>query len=234
MNIPQIESRLREYLSFAKKYPHLFLNDKENNSLNIILDYDTLLGQQNILYEKANKKNNPRNFFDIGILTEDNWTITLRDLVKFPNGEYAGYIRMLNKNSSVFRSGKDTVIIPLIDGNKILLLRHFRHEDRKWHYEIPRGFGELNKPIENAAKELKEETGLIPDRIEIIGGESTSVVYLVAYISNVDEIILEHSEGIDSCILVSTDEFKTMILNGKIEDNFTLIATTYAMLKGII
>lgn len=236
MNIKQTEERLREYLSFAENYPHLFVNDEEKNSLDVILDYDTLLKQQNVLYDNADNKNIPRNFCDIGILSEDNWVITLRDLVKFPNGEYSGYIRMLNKNSALYLSCKDVVILPILNHAKILLIRHFRHDDRKWHLEIPRGFGEQGySAIENAKRELMEETGISSEKIEVIGGENGSVVYVVAHISNIgSESSLESNEGISEKYAVTYNEFKTMIINGKINDFYTIAASAYAMIQGVI
>lgn len=219
--------RIDAYLEFAQAHPHLFVNDESPMALQIILDRDALLGQQEALYQKADAAGQPRNWVDLGIVAEDRFVVVLRDLVRFPNGGYGGYIRMLNRNSTVNQKGRDTVIMPIV-GDRFLLLHHFRHEARRWSVEFPRGFGEVGLTAEeNARKELAEETGLQAAKIEIIGGHSGSVVFFAAWAAT-DAVSLENDEGIDRHQLVTRAELEAMIRSGEIFDSFTIEAYAYA------
>ena len=103
------------------------------------------------------RKRGPPHWYDIGVISEDSWTIVLRDLVKTISGTYTGYIRMLNRKSQLERNGKDVVILVQVEGT-YLILKHFRHDDRLYHWECPRGFGESDLTAEeNARKEIMED-----------------------------------------------------------------------------
>ena len=52
------------------------------------------------------------------------------------------------------------VILPLLDANRIVMVRNFRHSIQKELLELPAGTCEPSEdPIETAARELMEETG---------------------------------------------------------------------------
>ena len=59
-----------------------------------------------------------------------------------------------------FRHPPSVVIMPILEGNKILLLRQFRHALGRYIYEIPAGTSEPGESLLTCAKrELAEETG---------------------------------------------------------------------------
>ena len=150
--------RIDSYITFAKEHPHLFENS--HGRLDIVLDRERLLEEQQKLYEKADAEKKPRHYYDIGIIAEDDYVVVIRDLVRFGKERYGGYIRVLNRNSTVDRTGKDVVVLAKYE-DKFVLLRHFRHEKRAYCLECPRGFGEAGLTAEeNARKELQEEIGL--------------------------------------------------------------------------
>ncbi|MGP3928192.1 hypothetical protein [Streptomyces sp. 8N616] len=66
---------------------------------------------------------------------EDAYVMLLRDPVRFPDGRTGTYIRSV---SAMQEPG--CVVLPLL-GGEVVLLEHFRHATRSWHWEVPRGFG---------------------------------------------------------------------------------------------
>ena len=105
MNTLNVQHRIDQYLQFMTQYPHLA--DNSQSQLPVITDRELLLREQQRLYQMADEKLRPREWYDLGIVAQDAWVVVLRDLVRFPNGSYGGYIRTLNRRSQVDRSGKD-------------------------------------------------------------------------------------------------------------------------------
>lgn len=223
--------KIEDYLSLLKQYPNAF--DNTAGELEIITDRETLYKEQEKLYTDADIKKHPRSWYDLGIIAQDKWVVVLRDLVKFPNGRYGGYIRMLNRKSQIEQSGKDVVILVKCD-NLLLLERHFRHEDRKWHWECPRGFGESGlSPEENALKEIAEETSLTVKSIIQINKDDDRVAYFLAEcegtVLNTDE-----DENISDSMLVTPQKFMQMITDGLVNDQYTIKVFTLAKIQLLI
>lgn len=58
------------------------------------------------------------------------------------------------------RHPASVVIVPILEGNRVLLIRQFRHALNRYIYEIPAGTSESGEPLLTCAKrELAEETG---------------------------------------------------------------------------
>lgn len=223
--------RIEKYISFVDKYPHVFNND--SHELTIITNISELYKGQEELYRMADAKSQPREWYDIGVIAEDKWVVVLRDLIKLSNGQYCGYIRSINRRSQLEQSGKDVVILVCID-DKFLIMNHFRHEDRMWHWECPRGFGEAGlSPVENAIKEVTEETGLYINRIHQLDDNTDRVAYFVAHCSG-SILKSDENEVISHTKLICKSEFKSMIASCKINDMYTLRAFMLATLKGLI
>lgn len=222
----QIE-RIEKYFSLIEKYPHITANV---NELKVITDKDMVYAEQEKLYRIANAKNHPKHWYDLGVVAEDAWVVILRDLVKFPDGRYGGYIRTINRKSQLEQSGKDVVILVQIE-DKFLLQKHFRHDDRMWHWECPRGFGEQNlSPKENAIKEITEETGLKVCDIQQLDKNSERVAYFIAECSG-NIVNSDRTENISKTILVDKNQFENMIADCEIDDMYTIRAYLLYKLK---
>lgn len=99
-----------------------------------------------------------------GICYRDQYLTLLRDPVAFPDGRTGGYLRALHSGGHA-----GAAVLPVHDG-RIVLLRHFRHATRQWHWEIPRGFPEPGEPAEKTARrELEEEIGVPAESVEFLG-----------------------------------------------------------------
>lgn len=65
--------------------------------------------------------------------------------------------------------GESVGVVPLLEGDRVVLLRQYRAPFEKWIYEIPAGRVEDGESVEEAARrELVEETGYYPGRLVYI------------------------------------------------------------------
>jgi ADP-ribose pyrophosphatase len=184
----------------------------------------------------------PESWSRTGIVYEDRYMIVLRDAVRRPNGELGTYVRTMPTSGAA-----GAAVLPLLD-DKIVLLRHFRHATRKWHLEIPRGYGEVGvSAAEQARQELREE----------IEAEADNLIHLGAFHSNTgtasDQVELflaqisalgspQTSEGI-SAIEIRTPYQVARLIHwneeadeslAAITDSFTIGAFTRAWLCGLL
>ncbi len=220
--------RIESYLTLMNQYKNVF--DNSSGELEIITDREVIYREQKNLYKLADSKGHPHNWYDLGIIAQDKWVVVLRDLVKFSNGKYGGYIRVLNRNSQLQQSSKDVVILVKCK-NLILLLKHFRHDDRKWHWECPRGFAENNLSCEeNALKEIKEETNLTIINITQINKSDERVAYFLAECKD-ENINIDRTESIADSKFVNIEEFKRMVIDGLINDQYTIKAFMLAEME---
>lgn len=66
-----------------------------------------------------------------GVLYRDRYLTLLRDPVRFPDGREGTYIRSIGTTAE-----PGCVVLPLLDG-EVVLIEHFRHATRSWHWELP-------------------------------------------------------------------------------------------------
>jgi ADP-ribose pyrophosphatase len=83
--------------------------------------------------------------------------------IDFPNGT--------SHEVEVVRHPPSVVLIPVQEDGRIVLVRQFRPSIGRELWELPAGSVEEGETPEAAAvRECEEETGLVPDRVERIGG----------------------------------------------------------------
>lgn len=226
--IEKINTRtLNKYLKLIKNNPSLF--QPNDVPLKIIIDKSRIDEWQSV-------NSGPEN--EIGVLLEDRYITVIRDLVEFPDGNMAGYNRIVN--TAAFKNGGvGSVILPIMK-QKILLIKVFRHPIRKWSYEIPRGFGEPGlSPKELAQKEISEEVGgRIKDVISLgtlhsnSGLEGNNVQLFLANLNEVGDP--RKPEGIEEILWVNLNQLEEMIVQGQITDGFTISAYARAKLMGLL
>lgn len=224
-----------KYVDLLKSRPYLF--DNQGALLQIITDYQTM--QQWQLERKALLKMNKQHlsFSKLGVVLEDPYFLVVRDLVQFPDGSMNSYSRILGQAN--LRGGRGVVVLPVFQG-KIMLLHQYRHPTRKWHYEIPRGFGEPNTPAEeNARKEIEEETGgkiaELVDLGEFYNNTGLEADAVSLFYARLDSFGAPNTnEGIESFMWLDISEFEQWIADEKITDGFTIAAYTKAKLRKLI
>lgn len=212
------------YYDLIQEHPFLFNNPPD-------CQLEVLLNEKEIQEAEQITKRS------VGIMYEDSYIYLLRDAIKSKDGSYGTYIRLLHKNLS-----GGTVILPITDDKKIVLIKHFRHSIRDFCYEIPRGFQESKLTSEeNAQNELKEEINAIPLELIYLGNVladsgllgSNSSIYCAKITADQLEIN-DDGEGISHIVLLSYDELVKKILDGEIQDSYTLTALYLARLHQLI
>jgi ADP-ribose pyrophosphatase len=123
------------------------------------------------------------------------------------------------------------VILPLLEGNRVCLIRNERVSIGKTIVELPAGTIEPpDPPSETASRELKEETGYTAERWRELPSFYTSpgilserMYVFVAEGLTAGEHQREEGENIDNYI-VSWSEALQMVDRGEIEDGKTICA----------
>lgn len=224
-------NKLQRYLVLVREHPDLFRNTGEKGEIKIITDKKRILAEQKKIRMKFKKEGKPLYWIDIGVLSEDQWFYTLRDMVEFPGGTVGGYIRWVNRKSE--EGGAYNVVLMCVQDNQVLMIRRFRHEERNWSWEFPRGFGEVGLSAEkNARKELQEEVGVSDAKLtcltKVKEGKGGTAVFLVE-IPKGQKITLETQEGIAKYRWVKMTKLEQFVKKGQLSDWFSLWA--YALAK---
>lgn len=223
----EMKVSLDKYFALIKKHPSLVKEYSDPQSIKVILNEKEILEWQETRIKENQNKGEPIVWAQIGLLVDDPWYYVIRDLVEFPGGLRNGYIRYINRKS--LEGGTNVIVAPKYK-NKYLLIRHFRHETRKWHWEFPKGGGEPSLTAkENAIKELWEEVGVtsksLKKLLHIKGSDGNTAFYLAA-IANLN-IVLGVNEGIESYKLLKLRDIKKWVRSGKIDDPHTIMAILY-------
>jgi ADP-ribose pyrophosphatase len=229
---------LEGYLDFAARNPEMFINP-DGAVFTILLDREAIhqvedemearLKEQGVSGEDAHI------WSRVGFVFQDQYLRIARDAVRFPDGSLGTYIRILDDGNPT----PGVIILPIYEG-KVVLVNHFRHATRRWHLEIPRGFGHPNAtPEESARAELAEE----------IGGDPVEMISLGAFEPDAgasierDELFFaelrsygmpDEHEAINEIRLVPVAEFEAMLRDGIITDGFTLAAYARAKLRSLL
>jgi 8-oxo-dGTP pyrophosphatase MutT (NUDIX family) len=122
--------------------------------------------------------------------------------------------------------------IPVTPSEKFLVIRHYRHPMKRYFWEFPAGLGEAGEfPLDTARRELIEETGITPTRLEVLGfdtpvsgfvGEASYVVLAEIPEISIEDISLQKSEGIVEAKLLTLGELFELFTNQEIGEGVTL------------
>lgn len=171
----------------------------------------------------------------LGVIYADQYLVLLREPVVFADGRPGTYLRLLEQPLGV----RGVAVLPR-HGDRIVLLRHFRHATRRDHLEIPRGYGCVGVNAEDSARrELLEEIGGRARQLFPLGaltwnsGLSNGAADL--FFAELNEIGQpERAEGVMDILLLEPRRVEEMIASGEIADSFTLGAWARARLRGLV
>jgi ADP-ribose pyrophosphatase len=170
-----------------------------------------------------------------------------RELPKIENSQKVFEGRVVNVTVDTVSEGELTyqrevvhhngsaVIVPVFDDGTVALVRQYRHPAVRYLLEVPAGtLAKGERPELGAARELKEELGLVAARLEKLSEffvspgfcEEKMWVYLATELSE-GEQALEDDEIIDVVRLPIADALE-MITSGEIEDAKTIIGLMLA------
>lgn len=132
---------------------------------------------------------------------------------------------------------KKGVGIIAFDGeDKLFMVKQYRIAIDDYTLEIPAGLVESNEvPIDTAKRELQEEIGYYPEKIEYLfdmhsspGFTNDKLSFFVARDLKESELEQDEDEFVEK-ISVKIDDLYDMVQNGEITDAKTIIAIMYAL-----
>jgi 8-oxo-dGTP pyrophosphatase MutT (NUDIX family) len=151
------------------------------------------------------------------------------DDVRFPNGTTGRYLRL----DAAF-AGNAVVLVPMFE-DVIGLVRTFRYPLGKHAWELPRGFSHGEIVEETARNELQEELGIDVAEFEVLGFLTPDSGLQSARVAVVAARVADKGHGPDDAVeidlvdWVDAARLERMILEGVIEDSFTIAA--YALIR---
>lgn len=146
---------------------------------------------------------------------------------RLPNGKLA--------RKEVVEHPGAVVILPVLDDGKIILLKQFRPSVGVWVYELPAGTLDRadESPEECAIRELEEETGFRPGKVEALfkfypsPGYCTEIIHaFVARDLKRTAPKRDESEVIETLTL-SVDEAIELVRREKVADGKTMLTLLY-------
>ena len=141
----------------------------------------------------------------------------------------------LTYQREVVHHNGSAVLVPIFDDGTVALVRQYRHPAVRYLLEVPAGtLAKGERPEIGAARELKEELGVVAARLEKLSEffvspgfcEEKMWVYLATELSE-GEQALEDDEVLDIVRLPISDALE-MITSGEIEDAKTIIGLILA------
>jgi len=123
------------------------------------------------------------------------------------------------------------VVVVLDEQDKVLLVRQFRYPVGKFLLEVPAGgIDPGEEPVDCVRRELQEETGYLPQKIDKLGGfysiPGYGTEYLYCYLaSNLvpRRLVAEDTEGIE-IVRVPPNQIPQLITSGEICDAKSIAA----------
>jgi 8-oxo-dGTP pyrophosphatase MutT (NUDIX family) len=155
---------------------------------------------------------------------ENPWIAVREDRVVRPDGEEGIYGVVHFKNAAVG-------VLPVDEQGRVWLVGQYRYTLGQYSWEIPEGGGPPGEPPEETARrELREETGLVAGRIELMATAhlSNSVSDELAYIFRATELTPGRCEpeGTERLQVRHLDwaEAWAMLRRGEVTDAMSVIA----------
>ena len=152
---------------------------------------------------------------------ENEYATLYNDDVVFPSGNHGKYLRFVwNAPYGVMIFAKDST-------GRLLLVKNFRHENRCWSWEIPKGFGEKGlTPLECGKKELLEETGCNGINWKlyktILEKQSETYLFTVEVDALTSVTNQENKEAIAEVRFFEVRELQKLLLSKEVSDPMTM------------
>lgn len=171
-------------------------------------------------------KKNPKKISE-EVLHENPWWKCKKDIFEKPNGEQGEYYYGETPGA--------VMLVPIMEDGKIMMTRQYRYLTGRYSVEFPcGGIKPGEKPRDAAERELREETGAVPDEIISVGSFEPSNGWIKdlthIYIVHVAELTSQHLEDSEDIEVLyrRPDEISTMILQNEISCGQTLAAWALA------
>lgn len=219
------QQAISSYIHFTKAYPQLF-------SQRVLR---RIVSDRSVLERYAEEHGRV-----LGVVAETPHAYFIVDLVEAhaSGGESFRYPYLRLIYRSQLDGAVNTAVLGTIANpelgpvDAVVMIRQERHATGLFHWELPRGFAEVELNGEqNALKELQEETGYCGERAALLGKTYTdtgvmdaTVSFYHVPISRKMQAKPEREEAITHVQLFSIEELWQKIRNGEVTDSFTLQA----------
>jgi ADP-ribose pyrophosphatase len=220
----------RDYFALTRARPELFVNPP-GGGFEILLVEAEIRQAEERAAERLRDAGAPAEWASVGVVFRDQYSTILRDAVRYTDNSVGTYVRIITPTPGV-------VILPVCRG-QVILIKHFRHATRSWHWEIPRGFGIDADAQKSARRELEEEIGA--SEIQLIelgemypdtGTTDSRAALFYADIASYGKP--EALEAITTILPTSITEFEQMIAEGEINDGYLLAAYARARTRNLL
>jgi ADP-ribose pyrophosphatase len=142
----------------------------------------------------------------------------------------------------VVRHAGASVILPILDDGRVILVRQYRYPVGEALLELPAGTLEPEEdPLECAARELVEETGHVAGSLNPLGrfynapgyADEKLLAVLATELEPTDGGELDPDENIE-VVVVTSQELSQLISRGEIRDGKTLATLLLAQMRGVL
>jgi ADP-ribose pyrophosphatase len=227
-------ARLARYHALMAQRPAMFHNVPDA-AYEILIEESDQMEVAEKAAARLRAQGLPEEYGDIGVVYEDPYILLVRDAVRFRTGATGPYVRILSADP-----GTNAAILAVTADGRVILLQHFRHGSRQWHWEIPRGFAHNGSDGATTAQhELIEEIGLTPRGLSLLGrihadGGLDEIYLATVDLEEVPPMPRDSTEGIRAIKAVSVPELTGMIRTGEITDAYALAAVAFATAGGFL
>ena len=140
----------------------------------------------------------------------------------------------------VVRHSGAAVMLPITNDKRLVLVRQYRYAVGRHLWEVPAGtMSEGERPEETALRELVEETGFYPNLLEKLvaiypsPGFSDEVMHLFLATELEQRTACPDEDETIELGLFTSDEIKTMVSQGEIQDGKTILGLMLLRERGI-
>ena len=221
---------LDRYRALVRDRPEQFTNP-DGDIYEILLDEHEIERARRDALTRRRAEGLPTEDTRVGVLAVDPYLVVMRDAVRFADGSYGLYNRLMVPSG--------VAILPVL-GNAIALLHRFRHGTRRWHIEAPRGsFSGAGTFMEEAERELLEEIGSRPTALVDLGQLHSTTGCLdethQLYLGRIEGVgTPDKHEAIETITVLPVATVERLITEGEITDGPTLALFLRARLRGYL
>jgi ADP-ribose pyrophosphatase len=222
---------LTRYFELVKQRPERYENPT-GDIYEILLDRDRIAHAQSEALRTRRQAGMSTHDVRVGVLADDPYLLVTRDAVRFADGSYGLYNRLMVPSGAA--------VLPVLRDGRIVLLHRFRHGTRTWHLEAPRGsFSGTTSHEEDARRELSEEIGADAGELIDLGFLHSTTGCLDEehhlYIARIETVgAPEKHEAILELTHLTVREMEAGISSSAITDGPTLALFLRARLQGLL